>query len=377
MKLKKNICVLLVVMIVILSGCQKKENYEYMTKRFTGPFDTITTYMSYVLSEDDFNKQCELIEKDLNYYDHLFDKYNSYEDLNNIRTINEFAGKKAIKVDQPLIDLLEISIERNRTISNKVNIAFGSVIDIWHQYREKAESHDGVGEVPTKAELEKANKHTSIESIKIDKKNQTVYIDDANVSLDVGATAKGYAIELIKQDLIQMGVDNFLLSGGGNVASHGERKILKEGEFYLDECQKQFCVGIESPKDGNFSHKADDEDIDNEAVLVVEGESIVTSGDYQRFYKDIHGVKYHHLIDPDTLYPAVHFRSVSIITEDSGLADFLSSAVFLMEYEDGLKLVNSLEGVEAIWLLDDGKIRLSSGLKDNDKLYVIDKDRLK
>ena len=362
---------------VVLTGCQKKSQYQYMTRRFTGPFDTVTTYMAYVLSEEDFEKQCELIEKDLNYYDHLFDKYKSYDDVNNVRTINELAGKEAVVVDQPLIDLLEICIERNKTISNKVNIAFGRVIDVWHDYREKAESHDGVGEVPTDAELKKANSHTSIESIKIDKEKKTVYIDDANVSLDVGATAKGYAIELIKQDLIDMGVEDFLLSGGGNVASHGERKIKKEGDFYLDECQEQFCVGIESPKDGNFAHSDDDANAENEAVLVVQGESIVTSGDYQRFYKDINGVRYHHLIDPDTLYPAVHFRSVSIITEDSGLADFLSSAVFLMSYEDGLKLINSLDGVEAIWLLDDGKIRLSSGLKDNEKLYVIDKERLK
>ncbi len=88
-------------------------------------------------------------------------------------------------------------------------------------------------------------------------------------------------------------------------------------------------------------------------------------------------MKYHHLIDPDTLYPAIHFRSVSIITEDSGYADFLSSAVFLMKYEDGLKLVNSLDGVEAIWLLEDGKIRYSNGLKDGNNLYVIEKERLK
>ena len=83
------------------------------------------------------------------------------------------------------------------------------------------------------------------------------------------------------------------------------------------------------------------------------------------------------MIDPDTLYPAVYFRSVSIITEDSGLADFLSSAVFLMSYEDGLKLINSLDGVEAIWLLEDGQIRMSDGLKDNENIYVIEKSRLK
>ncbi|BFK23636.1 FAD:protein FMN transferase [Massilimicrobiota timonensis] len=375
MKLKKLVLSLLSLsMMMIMTGCSKK--YELMSHYITGPFDTITTYMSYVSSEDEFNEQCDYIEEQLNYYDQLFDKYNTYNGMNNLKTINDNAGKKAIEVDQPLIDLLNLSIERNRKISSKVNIAFGSVINIWHDYREEAESHDGVGTVPSDVELEKANQHTSIDSIEIDEKKKTVYINDALVSIDVGATAKGYAIELIKDGLIEMGVDNFLLSGGGNVASHGQRKIQKEGEFYLDDCADKFCVGIESPQDGNYAASADDPDSENEAVLVVQGESIVTSGDYQRFYQDVNGVRYHHLIDPETLYPAVHFRSVSIITEDSGLADFLSSAVFLMEYEEGLKLVNSLDGVEAIWLLEDGKIKMSDGLKDNDNVYIIEKSRL-
>lgn len=376
MKLKKLVLSLLSLsMMMIMTGCSKK--YELMSHYITGPFDTITTYMSYVSSEEEFNEQCDYIEEQLNYYDQLFDKYNTYNGMNNLKTINDNAGKKAIEVDQPLIDLLNLSIERNRKISSKVNIAFGSVINIWHDYREEAESHDGVGTVPSDVELEKANQHTSIDSIEIDEKKKTVYINDALASIDVGATAKGYAIELIKDGLIEMGVDNFLLSGGGNVASHGQRKIQKEGEFYLDDCADKFCVGIESPQDGNYAASADDPDSENEAVLVVQGESIVTSGDYQRFYQDVNGVRYHHLIDPETLYPAVHFRSVSIITEDSGLADFLSSAVFLMEYEEGLKLVNSLDGVEAIWLLEDGKIKMSDGLKDNDNVYIIEKSRLK
>lgn len=376
MKLKKLVLSLLSLsMMMIMTGCSKK--YELMSHYITGPFDTITTYMSYVSSEDEFNEQCDYIEEQLNYYDQLFDKYNTYNGMNNLKTINDNAGKKAIEVDQPLIDLLNLSIERNQKISSKVNIAFGSVINIWHDYREEAESHDGVGTVPSDEELENANQHTSIDSIEIDEKKKTVYINDALASIDVGATAKGYAIELIKDGLIEMGVDNFLLSGGGNVASHGQRKIQKEGEFYLDDCADKFCVGIESPQDGNYAASADDPDSENEAVLVVQGESIVTSGDYQRFYQDVNGVRYHHLIDPETLYPAVHFRSVSIITEDSGLADFLSSAVFLMEYEEGLKLVNSLDGVEAIWLLEDGKIKMSDGLKDNDNVYIIEKSRLK
>lgn len=372
----KKVVMIGIVCSFLLCGCSKKEQYEYYSKRFFGAFDTVTTYMSYATSEEEFDKQCDYIDEQLDYYDQLFDKYSSYEGVHNIKTINDQAGIAPVKVEQPIIDLLEISIERYQTISSKVNIAFGSVIDIWHHYREEAEENNGVGEVPTDQQLQQAAKHTDINSIIIDRDHQTVYIDDKDVSIDVGATAKGYAIELIKNGLIDMGVDNFLLSGGGNVASYGERKIMKEGDFYLDECQDKFCVGIESPQDGNFSHDEDDPNYENEAVLVVQGESVVTSGDYQRFYEDVQGNKYHHLIDPDTLKPSIYFRSVSIITEDSGLADFLSSAVFLMNYEDGLKLVNSLDGVEAIWLLEDGKIRMSKGLKDNDNVYIIDKSRL-
>lgn len=372
--MKKFLCLCILLSMVFVSGCESK--YQLFSKSFIGPFDTVTQYMSYNRNEDDFNEQVSYIEERLNYYDQLFDKYESYDNINNVKTINDNAGKKAVKVDTPLIELLTLSIQRNKEISDKVNIAFGSVIDIWHKYREEAENNNGIGEVPSDESLKEASLHTDINSIHIDKEKQTVYIDDELTSIDVGATAKGYAIELIKQELIDKGVDNFLLSGGGNVASYGERKIEKDGDFYLDECKEKFCVGLESPKDGNFSVDDDDEDPDNEAILVVQGESIVTSGDYQRFYQDINGVRYHHLIDPDTLYPAIYFRSVSIVCEDSGLADFLSSTLFLTPYEEGLKLVNSLDGVEAIWMLEDGKIRLSDGLKDNESIYVIEKDRL-
>ncbi len=366
-KMKKLLTICLT--IILLSGCQPQ--YKLYTYSFIGPFDTVSEYMSYAKSQDEFNKQCQYVEKQLTYYDHLFDKYTTYDNINNIATINQNAGKNEIKVEDPLIDLLSLSIERNQKISSKVNIGFGSVIDIWHEYREKAQQNNGIGKIPSNKQLQEANQHTQIENIHIDKIKKTVYIDDKHMTIDVGAVAKGYAIELIKDELIGKGIDNFLLSGGGNVVSHGERKIEKDGELYLKECRNQYCVGIESPKDGNYSQN------DYEAILIAHGKSIVTSGDYQRFYKDQKGVKYHHLISPDTLFPAIYFRSVSVVCEDSGVADFLSSALFLTEYEEGLKLVESLEGVEAIWLLDDGKIRMSSGLKDNEEIYVIEKERLK
>jgi len=90
--------------------------------------------------------------------------------------------------------------------------------------------------------------------------------------------------------------------------------------------------------------------------------SVVTSGDYQRFY--VVGDKVvHHLIDPETLMPGDYFRAVSVITENSGMADFLSTTVFLMPYEEGKALVESLDGAEAMWIMKDGTIQATEGMK--------------
>ena len=100
------------------------------------------------------------------------------------------------------------------------------------------------------------------------------------------------------------------------------------------------------------------------AILKIpETTSMVTSGDYQRFYV-YNNKKYHHIIDPDTLNPANHFKSVTIVTKDSGLADFLSTTVFVMNYEEGRKLVDSLDGVEAFWVFENNDIKYTDGLKD-------------
>ena len=91
--------------------------------------------------------------------------------------------------------------------------------------------------------------------------------------------------------------------------------------------------------------------------------AIVTSGDYER-YVMLDGVRYHHIIDPDTLWPSEHFASVTVVTEDSGLADALSTALFCMSYEEGLALTERIGGVDVLWIDHDGTIRYTEGLTD-------------
>lgn len=361
----KKILVLLV-LALSLSGC----TMNYYTKTFNGYMDTVTTYITYASSQSDFDKQCDYIEKRLNYYDHLFDAYHK-RSVNNIYTINQKANKKAIKVDDDLYDLLNISIKRYNTISDEVNLAMGAVTDLYQKARNKALSNNGVATPPSASALKKAGKTALMSHIVLNKKKQTVYVK-GQTKLDVGAVAKGYAMEKIKKGLIKRGVSTFLLNGGGNVVSYGKRATAYDQASYLKECKEKYCVGIASPQDGNF-----DDGQDYEAVLVAAGTSIVTSGDYQRYFKDKKGKRYCHLISPKTFTPGRAMRSVSVVTKDSSLADFLSTALFLMGYKKGKALVEKTKGVEAIWLLNDGSIKYSSGLKDGTHFYVIEKSRLK
>ena len=113
---------------------------------------------------------------------------------------------------------------------------------------------------------------------------------------------------------------------------------------------------IHQPLDGRAQWTVAIEDVDAVSTRHKIGalnQSIVTSGDYQRYY-EVDGVRYHHLIDPVTLYPAAHVRSVSVIHPDSGLADFLSTTAFVLPYEESRTLIESIPEAAAVWLFADG-----------------------
>ncbi len=366
MKLIKQI--LSIVLIFGLTGCKHKEKVEYFKSSFSGPFDTVTQYITYATSKEEFDQQMALIKEEFTRLDHLFDKFHSHQGINNIKTINDNAGIQPVKVASEIIDLIEQSIQDYHHISKKVNIAMGSVLNLWQESKDKV--LDKVGVPPTLAQLKEANKYTQIDDILIDKDQGTVFIQNANTQIDVGATAKGFAVEIVKDKLIKQGVKSFLLSSGGNVAGHGKRLVKSKGNKYLKRSKLEYSLGIETPNSGHYGKNYP-------AYIIATDLSVVTSGDYQRYFVDQDGNKFHHLIDPDTLYPASYFRSVTIITKDSGYADFLSSALFLTPYDQGKTLIESLEGVEAIWLMNDGKVNYSSGLVEGDNIYIVNNGTIK
>lgn len=346
MKKKLITFILLIIAVVSLTSCGKKELKRY-EKQIPEIFDTFTSVVGFSESESKFNSEIKKIENKMYEYHKLYDIYNNYKGINNIRTINDNAGVAPIKVDKKIIDLLLFSKEAYEKTNGKTNIAMGAVLKIWHEHRTQGINNPEKATIPKIEELKEAYKYTNFDDVIIDEKNSTVFLKDPNMSIDVGAIAKGYATEKISQYAKEIGFNSILFSVGGNVRAVNNNIITK----------KPWNIGLQNP-DKTSDKKVLD-------VLKLEDMSMVTSGAYERFYT-VDGTKYNHIIDSQTLFPADYFLSVSIITKDSGMADVLSTAVFCMPYEDGLKLIESLDNTEALWIFKDGTMKYS----DNFKSYI-------
>lgn len=327
--MKKIICIMLSVIVLLsVSACRSK------TKKYTDYsfdyFDTVTIIVGYEKNEENFKKNCEQIKSLLEEYHKLYDIYNSYEGVNNLYTVNLH---KEVKVDSKIIDLLKFSKEMYNKTNGKLNIAMGGVLKIWHEYRKEGKS------LPDEDMLKNANEHTNIEEMKIN--GNTVFLEDSQMLLDVGAVAKGYTAQRVAEWMKSNGLDGYILNIGGNVCTVGE----KDG--------KKWEVGIENPD--NTESFAE--------ILHLGGEmSLVTSGSYQRFYT-VDGKNYHHIIDPKTLMPANYFKSVSVLCDDSALADALSTALFCMSYEDGISLLKNFKNINVLWITNKGQKLFTKGFK--------------
>lgn len=353
--MKKRLSVLWLIFILLLTACSPSgttatySKYEY---EFLGVFDTVIQVIGYAKSSEDFETLAKAAETRFFELHKLYDIYENYEGIHNIKTINDNAGIKPVAVRQEIIDLILFSKDWYQKTGGVTNIAMGPVLNLWHLYREAGLNNPEQAEIPPMKDLQVAKQYTDIEKVIVDKEKKTVYLSDAKMHLDVGAVAKGFATEIVTVELAAKGYTSFIISSGGNVKVVGQP---------LDGMRKKWGITIQDPRGSVF----DPNDVVD--TVYINSGSVVTSGDYQRYYT-VSGKKYHHLIDPATLMPAWHYLSVSIVTEDSGLADLMSTSLFLLPYEESRKLCESIEGVEALWIMPDGTLQATEGMKAHLKI---------
>ena len=333
--MRRFLCVLLA-LCMLLPGCAAKPEMKKYTATYLTLFDTVTTIVGFAESEEAFTEIAQKIHDDLLVYHQLFDVYNDYEGINNLKTINDNAGIAPVQVDEKIITLLQDCKNYYDLTGGKVNVAMGSVLKLWHDAR-----NDGINDpvnayLPDAQKLADAAEHADPGCVIIDAEASTVYLSDPDMRLDVGAVAKGWAAEAVAQ----AAPEGLLISVGGNVCATGPK----------DADGTPWVVGIQDPDGGDYLH-----------TIYVSHGSVVTSGDYQRAYA-VDGTVYHHIIDPVTLYPSAYWRSVTVVCEDSALADALSTALFVLPLEEGQALLQKA-GAEAVWVDAQGTLFYSNNFQ--------------
>ena len=337
-KIKRFVACITVVLSVLLSvvSCGSGVKTDIAYGYFGGTYFQLYDYSG--MSERDFSSLFEKLQQRLEYYSRLYDIYYEYSGINNLKTVNDRAGEP-VSVSSEIIDLLEFSKDAYERTDGEVNIAFGAVLSLWHDAR-----YAEVKYLPDTAALEAAAEHCDINDIVIDRASGTVTLLDTEMSLDVGAVAKGYAVEQLALYAEQLGATSLVIDVGGNLRTVGE---APDGEGWT--------MHVQNPDLSSQNTKI--------ATLSGVRGALVTSGNYRQSF-EYNGKKYSHIIDKDTLMPAEYVASVSVVCSSSALADALSTALFAMPITSGTRLVENMPEVDrVIWVNFDGTVvKYSQGL---------------
>lgn len=314
-----------------LTGCGlQAASYDSYIDRTSFYFDTVINIRIYGSKDESILDGCmELAAK----YDSLLSSQKEGSDIWNIN----HSGGSSVAVSQDTICLLNEALNYADLSEGAFNPALGSVISLWDFTSEEEKEHV----VPDSSSIIDALKHTDYKAIVIDEAASTVTLTDQGVQIDLGAIAKGFIADKIKEHLVSQNVNSAIINLGGNALLVGAKPD-----------DTAFTVGVEKP----FSSSGD-----YITTITATDKSVVTSGVYERYF-ELDGTIYHHLLDPKTGYPVQNsLYSVTIVSDRSVDGDALSTACFVLGPEKGMELIESLDGIEAAFVFDDYSMKCSSG----------------
>jgi thiamine biosynthesis lipoprotein len=326
----------------LLGSCAPEPRVQRVQAAVADLFDTVTVVVGYAGSQAEFDGYMKIIRERLETLHRLYDIYHEYEGLNNLYTVNANAGIAPVEVSRDIIDLLLLAREGHELSGGAANAALGSVLRIWHACRAAALEDPENTALPLMDELLEAAQNTDINDLVIDGDAGTVFLRKPGMSLDVGSVAKAYAAQQAALAAAEAGMRSLLINAGGNVVAHGPP---------LGGTRDHWNVGVQDP-----ARPDTDDTID---IARFTDLTLSTSGGYQRFYT-VDGQAYHHIIDPASLMPAARFKQVSVLHENAGLADLLSTALFILPYEDGAALAARCNA-EALWIDTEGGWKYTEG----------------
>jgi thiamine biosynthesis lipoprotein len=274
-------------------------------------------------------------------FEHVFREFDRLESLlsvwkdgSDVVRMNQNAGLAPVAVSPDTINVLREAAEAGALTRGKFDITFGALSDIWRF------DHDQDNRVPDRQLIETRLTRIDYRAVQIDGTAGTAFISRPHMKVHLGGIGKGYAIDRAIALLGSRGITDFRIQSGGDLYVAGTNG------------GQPWRLGIADPRGTH----------DPFATVQIRDRTFSTSGDYERsFMKD--GRRYHHLLDPDIGEPAAGCRSVTIVTQRAVLADVLSTGVFILGPEEGMKLIERLPDVEGVIVTSDNQVRISSGLR--------------
>lgn len=328
----------LVIVTVLLSACEQSAK-EYNYSIFT--FGTLIDITLYDVNQQQAADAFAQLQQD---FDRYHDDWSPWTDGDLAQLNKRLKQNTAIPLPAHLIPLIKSSLELSRQSDNYYNPTIGGLINLWqfHKYQDK---NIRPPEDSLIRDLIKNNPKMS--DISINGQNQLISSNPA-VSLNFGAFAKGYAIELGIRRLQKLDIQNAVINAGGDlsvIGQHGDRA---------------WNIGIRHPRENSILA----------SVEVKDNESVFTSGDYERFYF-FQGKRYHHILDPRTGYPTQDAQSVTVLHQDAGRADAAATALFVAGSKNWQRIAKNM-GIHYVMLIDtNGNIHMTPAMKKRIKFLNI------
>lgn len=329
-QLKALLPLLILIIVLVLAsnrGSHKEKSFQ-RAKFLMGTLVEVTIFDEQSYST--LQAAVESVFKDIIGLEQLLGRRQKKSD---VWKVNQNPGKD-VEVLPETIDVIEAGKRFEKLSDGAFNIGLGRLVSLWDFEGDR-------NAPPADEEIKSLLASIKAGEVRLDREGATVMVPQGQ-AIDLGGIAKGYIIDRAASLLSAKGIKNFIVNAGGDMRISGKKK------------GKNWRIGLQHPrKKGEvFAHI----DVEDEIT------SIVTSGDYERFY--IHeGKRYHHILDPSTGYPARRLISATIVAPDTMTADALCTAVFVLGREKGMKLISSMPGVEGVLMEDGEKIFISKGLE--------------
>ena len=332
---KKKLPLILILIIVILSSLHllitnKKEDKISSTYYNLGTINEITLYNIKKEHGKRILKECESILIDID------NKMSCQISYSEISKINDNAGIDYVRVSDDTFKVIKEAIDFSKASNDTFDISIGPIIDLWGIGTDNAK-------VPTKEDIQSKLSLVNYKNILLDENTHSVKLSKKNMKIDLGGIAKGYAADKIYAYLKEENLESALINLGGNIYALGTKSN-----------NQPFSIGIQDPT------KVRGNSIGN---IKISNKSVVTSGIYER-YLEVNDKIYHHMLDPHTGYPFDNnLSSVTIVSDTSMICDALSTTTFGLGIEGGMRLIDDMDGVDAIFITKDKKVYLSKNLK--------------